>query len=318
MRTHNLAAITIAFAVVACTDATMPVATSTVGPSFSISDGVHGGNPFFKFLAPMVANPGSGTNVNGLAPVVDICEWNGSACTASLAHFTTDLSTTTTTQPGNSETVRQGSDHYIVNWHTAAFNLGFGATYRVCVSAGGLALGHADVEVVGSAKYLKSVNTNDYVGLLDDGTLPIKFRIQTGALEQAPDAGCGGGAAPGTISGKVSTDGFGASGYAVYLFAADDAGNATGLPVAYATTDGNGAYTFTSSQFVAGTSYLVCEANPWLNFLAVEETPVSSGSCDASFYYETSVYAEFGHQVIAPASNAPGVGGNDFVNFQSR
>ena len=195
MRARSLAAVTIAFAVVACTDATMPMATGSVGPSFSISDGApgRGGNPFFFFLPPMVANPGAGANVTDLAPVVDICAPDGSHC---IAHFTTDLSTTTTTQPGNSETVRQSSDGYIVNWHTAAFDLDVDATYRLCVSVGGLALGHADVDVVGSAKDLKNVNTDEYVGLLDDRTLPIKFRIQDGALSEPADAGCGGGGPP--------------------------------------------------------------------------------------------------------------------------
>jgi hypothetical protein len=218
MRAHSLAAVTIAFAMVACTDATMPVARGPNGPAFSISDGAHSsGNAFFHFLPPMVANPGSGTNVTGLAPEVDICAWNGSPCTTFLAHFTTDLSTTKTTQPGNSETVRDGGDHYIVNWHTAAFGLAVGV-YRVCVSVNGHALGHADVEVVGSAKDLKNAITNENVGLLGDNrTLPIMFRIEDGALGRAADAGCGGGGL-GKISGHVFDElGSGVGGWEITL-----------------------------------------------------------------------------------------------------
>lgn len=315
MRVHSLAAVTIAFAVVACTDATMPVATSPVKPAFSISDGAHGdegnsGNPFFYFLPPMVANPGSGTNVTGLAPVVEICVLDGGACmTPSLAHFTTDLSTTTTTQPGNSETVRDGGDHYIVNWHTAAFNLATAATYRVCVSVGNLALGHADVDVVGRANDLKKVNTDEYVGLLDNWTLPIEFRIEDGALlDQAADDGCSAPAELGTISGTVTVFGALVSGYTVYLL------DQTGAEVTSTVTDDNGAYTFTSSQLVARTSYLVWEANPSaLDAFLSEVTPGSGGSCNNSL-----IYGEIGYEVTAPASNEPGVAGQDFVNDTMR
>ncbi len=322
MRVLSLAAVTIAFAVVACSDATRPVATGPSGPSFEISDGAHDGNPYFNFLPPMMANPGHGRNVTGLAAVVDICAWDGIACTTSLAHFTTDRSTTTTTQPGNSETVRDGGDHYIVNWHTDAFNLEVGGTYRVCVSVGSQALGHADVEVVGSNKDLKKVDTREYVGLLDDRTLPIKFRIETGALEQEADAGCGGGAVPGTISGKVfGPTGAGAGGYPVYLFTVDGAGKPTALQ-AQTTTRDNGLYTFTSLDFVANVSYLVCEANPYpwpkfSGFFALEVTPESGGPCTAPYSFLTSLYAEWGYPVIAPAIDAPGVGGNDFKNIGS-
>ncbi len=111
---------------------------------------------------------------------------------ASLAHFTIDLATTTTTQPGNSETVRESSAGYIVNWHTTDFNLAVNSLYRVKVSIGGQCLGHADVDVVGSGKDLKNVDTNQYIPLLDDRTLPIKFRIEDGALSHPPDDTCDG------------------------------------------------------------------------------------------------------------------------------
>jgi hypothetical protein len=332
MRLRGLAAVTIAFAVVACTDATKPVATGPIGPSFEISDGAHGGNPYFDFLPPMTASPGHGKNVKNLAAEVDICAWDGSACTTPLAHFTTDRSTTTTTQRGKPETVRDGRDHYIVDWHTAAFNLDVGGTYRVCVSVGGQALGHADLEVVGRKKDLKNVSTDEYVGLLDDRTLQIKFRIETGALEQDADAGCGDGTAPPTISGAVTVfyspgNPVAAIGYPVYLFRVDfrdDGAYATGDTVASATTDGNGAYTFTSTRIEAGMQYLVCEKNPWGMFAepqAIEGAPADGGHCNASFDPEhpgASVYGEWGYLVVAPASNEPGVGGNDFSNGYSR
>jgi len=191
MRARSAASVVIAvLAIAACRDLPAPIADSGL-PSAEISDGAHGtGNPFFFFLPPMVSNPGSGVNVTGLSPVVDICAWDGAVCTANVAHFTTDLATTITSQPGNSETVRESDDGYIVNWHTAAFDLTVGGIYRVCVQAGGLALGYSDVDVVGSGKDLKNVNTGEYVALLDDRTLPIKFRIQDGALGVTTSASC--------------------------------------------------------------------------------------------------------------------------------
>jgi hypothetical protein len=191
MCARRAAAVLIAvLAIAACRDFPSPIASSGL-PSAEISDGAHGnGNPYFYFLTPMVSNPGSGVNVTGLSPVVDICAWDGAACTADLAHFTTDLATTTTSQPGNSETVRESDDGYIVNWHTADFDLMVGGIYRVCVRAGGLALGYSDVDVVGSGKDLKNVNTGEYVALLDDRTLPIRFRIEDGALGAGTSASC--------------------------------------------------------------------------------------------------------------------------------
>jgi hypothetical protein len=273
MRARSLAAVTIAFAVVACTDATMPVATGLVGPSFSISDGAHSGNSFFNFLPPMVANPGSGTNVTGLAPVVDICAWDGSACTTSLAHFTTDLSTTTTTQPGNSETVRQGGDHYIVNWHTAAFNLDVAVTYRICVSVGSQALGHADVDVVGSGKDLKNVNSNEFVGLLDDRTLPIKFRIQDGAVGQPADPGCGGGGL-GTISGHKYYD----LGGGTLVLAQDWQITLSGPVTKAMLTLGDGTYSFTG---LPPGDYTVCEQS---KAGVPQESPTTGPDCGNGTY----------------------------------
>jgi hypothetical protein len=178
MRVHSLMMLTISAAVAACSDTPSPLAGPS-RPSTEIMDGAHGGgNQSFYFLPPLVANPGSGVNLTTLSPVVEICTWDGTGCTDLLAHFTTDLATTTTTQPGNSETVRLSEDGDIVNWHTDAFNLSVDATYRIRVILNNAELGHADVDVVGSGKDLKNVNTGEFIGLLDGRTLPIKFRIE--------------------------------------------------------------------------------------------------------------------------------------------
>lgn len=56
--------------------------------------------------------------------------------------------------------------------------------YRVSVYAGinGTLLGYADVQPVSSGSGLKNVDTEEYIGLKDGRTLPIKFRIETGIV----------------------------------------------------------------------------------------------------------------------------------------
>src|SRR2546428_13582292 len=71
---------------------------------------------------------------------------------------------------------------YIVNWHTAAFNLNTACTYRIRFLVAGLQLGLADVDVVDNGAQLQRVDTDEFVPLLDDGTLPIKARVELGAV----------------------------------------------------------------------------------------------------------------------------------------
>ncbi|HEX9727363.1 MAG TPA: kelch repeat-containing protein [Gemmatimonadales bacterium] len=148
-------------------------------PQASVSDGANAGNKHFFFLPPMVPAPSfSGVFDGALSPVVQICEWTGSACVEPLvAEFTSSNG------PG-SETVRvvPEDEHYIVNWHTGDFNLDPARTYRIAVLAEGTELGYADVDVVNSGKDIKNLDTGEFVPLLDGRTLPIKFRIEEGAI----------------------------------------------------------------------------------------------------------------------------------------
>jgi Tol biopolymer transport system component len=50
------------------------------------------------------------------------------------------------------------------------------------VKAGGTELGHADILLYGAGKGAKNMATGDVFGLLDGRTLPIKFRIEQGAV----------------------------------------------------------------------------------------------------------------------------------------
>lgn len=163
-----------------CGDAATTFAPAPWTPSASISDAAHfGGTPHFYFLPPLVGDAGStealDTSVASFI-AVEICEWTGSTCaTPPLARFTAS------TGP-SSETVRIETDHYIANWRTDQFDLSADKLYRIRVGVAGTELGHADVDVVESGKELKSVDTGEYIGLLDGRTLPIKFKIEEGAV----------------------------------------------------------------------------------------------------------------------------------------
>lgn len=148
--------------------------------SHSIQDAVHeSGNEHFFWLPPMVQAPAwAGTFDGSLDPVVQICEWDGSACVLPLvAEFTT-----TTGSGGETVRVDAGGEHYIVNWHTDEFGLDPAETYRIVTSVDGQVLGHADVDVVSNGSQLRNVDTDEYIALKDGRTLPIKFRIEEGAV----------------------------------------------------------------------------------------------------------------------------------------
>ena len=195
----------------ACSESSAPTGLAGPGPLFEIFDGRDAaGNQHFFWLPPIVLgpSPSSGSNLPGLAPEVKILECTGDPLEGDpCSSFGSAVTFTTLTGPG-SETVRDGGDHYIVNWHT---DLGEGdgvvpgGTYRICVSADGLNLGHADVLVGSNGKDVKNARTNDDVPLVDGSTLPIKFRIEDGCGTGEPDAGCpGGGPTLATLSGRVT------------------------------------------------------------------------------------------------------------------
>ncbi len=142
-----------------------PFAPSTAGgPALAISDGAHNGNAHFFFLPPLVRQAEfSGTFDGSLSPVVRITE-NG----APLVDLT--------------PTVHLLDELYQVNWHTDDFALDSSKSYRIVVLLDGTELGFADVVVGATGKELRPVNTDEFIALKDGRTLPIKFRIEDGAL----------------------------------------------------------------------------------------------------------------------------------------
>ena len=162
--------------VLACGETSAPTGP-VEGPEAQITDVLHSsGKPHFYFLPPMVSAPVySGTFDPALAPTVQICMYAAGDCSTMIAEFTT------TTGPG-SETVRLDASNelYIVNWRTDRFRLNPALTYRIRVLVGTSELGFADVDLVSSAKELRTVQTSQFVPLLNGTTLPIKVRIEQG------------------------------------------------------------------------------------------------------------------------------------------
>lgn len=153
-------------------------------PSPSILDGAHDGNDNFYFLPPMAPKSRhSGTFDGSQSPEVQVCAWDGTTCAVTLAVFTTDAGY-------GSETIRvNGSDgHYVVNWHTGEildeYPLAPGETYRVRVLLEGHELGHADLAVVTRARDARGVDRSEFIPVVDGRTLPIKFRIEEGAVTE--------------------------------------------------------------------------------------------------------------------------------------
>lgn len=162
-------------------------AGSPLGPSGDptavISDAAHvGAVPGFYFLPPMVPQPAySGTFDAGVQPRVEVCELAGTACSTLVAQWTLS----------SGVTVNAGAELYQVNWRTGDHDLDPAKHYRISVFSGAFRLGYADVDVVGSGKDLKNVDTQEFIPLLDGRTLPIKFRIETGivgAVVVSPDS----------------------------------------------------------------------------------------------------------------------------------
>ena len=159
---------------------------ATGTPSRGISDGAHddGVNPSnddFFFLPPMVKEPVGNPNYKddpfhtAMNPSVVICLLNdaGTGCVPGPA-FKTFASGQVSVSPTG--------EHYQANWDTKNPELNTDRLYRIQVFVGERRLGYADVDPVDSGRELRNVDTDEYIGLVDGRTLPIRFRIEHGAL----------------------------------------------------------------------------------------------------------------------------------------
>lgn len=161
--------------------------------SFAIADGARGGNPDFFFLPPMVANPQSnpawtaGAFNPNLQPVVMVC-----ALAATTEGAVTPSTPCRTPQPsGFPRTFTMGAgagflslngEMYQVDWKTDPGE----ELFRITVKVGSKTLGFADLHTLLSGKDKKNVNQDNFVPLEGGANLPIKFRIENGALCNPP------------------------------------------------------------------------------------------------------------------------------------
>lgn len=166
-----------------CQDtATAPSAAHDAAPATAISDGAHNGTDGFYFLPPMVRMPAYGGTFDAtLAPTVTVLDCGTDPDCAAPAATPHALFAGAT-----APTLDLPGENYGVAWHTNETGAVPGRYYRVVVAAGAVELGFADVQMVDNGKQLKNVDTDEYVGLTDGRTLPVKFRIETGAAEPPP------------------------------------------------------------------------------------------------------------------------------------
>jgi len=193
------------------------------GPNALIQDANHNtGNAFFFWLTPVVNQQAPATQVFSahLSPVVTITN----LCDGALVR----------TFSGADISVSNASYH--VNWATAQDNLNSACTYRVTVNVGAKLMGFADVDVVDSGRELKNVNTNEFIPLLDDLTLPLQFFIGVGSQCARVDSDCGEGTARGGANTTIVTT----SGRAGVFIPANALGDGEAVTISVESVDATG------------------------------------------------------------------------------
>lgn len=197
MRTRSFGIILSALALAACSDRRAPTSPPEAtagppGPLFAIVDGARGGNPDFFFLPPLQPSPRRNPNFDrggfnpNLAPTVKICDGRdltpASECATPLMKGG---------QPVVFAAVRGWDglpdwvdpEQYHVLWRTRDYNLTVGHPYRILVKVGGTLLGFLDL--VPASRLLGALRISaggQDIGWLDDAIVPIRFRIERGAL----------------------------------------------------------------------------------------------------------------------------------------
>ncbi|HWP03187.1 MAG TPA: hypothetical protein VNL96_07010 [Gemmatimonadaceae bacterium] len=174
----------------ACTaDDSAPTSPASLQePNPEIQDAAHnGGVAGFYFLPPLVEQPRtSGTFDATRSTVVYVCSLGGSLSSPPAAACTA---------PGvrtSDPVVDVNGQHYHSNWQIDRTTFPPGSYYRICVLDQSLAeWGHADVYLGGTGAEFKHIDRSEFVPLLDGRTLPIKYRIETGATPRAGSTACG-------------------------------------------------------------------------------------------------------------------------------
>ena len=140
---------------------------------FDISDGAHGGNPNVFFLPPLVKKPKKAGGFKdeafqpGLPVTMDIRDMSATGHPIITQFSASDIDV---------------SEHaYRANWKVKKSNLKEKDTYRIEVLVGSKLVAFADVRVVdGDKDDLKNMDDGTIIRIDDDGTIPIRVRIQFG------------------------------------------------------------------------------------------------------------------------------------------
>jgi hypothetical protein len=197
MKGRRLLPLSVLFLVLACQDNSTPTEPqglgAPTGPVGLISDGANGGNPDFFFLPPMVSNPvsdpnyeaGKSNNTLARSLTVEVCLLQAAPVNAQGQPVATDCVAGPPVKkfPAGSVQLLGGPEwHYQVQWNTRESNLDVTKYYRIKVLIEGLStpLGLADVDPMENKSQLKNTRTGEVIALIDDSTLPIKFRVEKG------------------------------------------------------------------------------------------------------------------------------------------
>ena len=153
-----------------------------------IKDQVHnGGAQGFFWLPPMVSQPALEGAFDGtLAPQVDIDEIDSAGNVVShVGTFTTGGG-----PHGHVVEIKLSGGHYQLNWKVTDFEVEPDKVYRIKVTVNARAMGVADVQIVANGSQARNVDTGQFIALIDNQTLPIKFFLNQcgGVFCQAPNA----------------------------------------------------------------------------------------------------------------------------------
>jgi hypothetical protein len=190
MQRARILALVVASTLIACQDQQPAAPKIPDGPLFEISDGHVGGNPGFFFLAPIrrfsddATVPATGFNAD-LSPVIEVYECSGTSltgCVLPLGALKSRLTKTSGNALLNRVFVLPRFHEYAALWDTRSLGLRTDRTYRIQVSVGGQILGFADVDVVRTIREAVRVDRDDFVPLLQNFILPIRFWIGNNAL----------------------------------------------------------------------------------------------------------------------------------------
>lgn len=194
-----------------CRDARSPVAPDGTPPS-AVPDivdgtsGVEGANPFFFWLPPMVGQPDAallGTFDPAQRPALRLVCWETNDPAVTVCDPTVPIAEFTVGAGMVVET-----DHYKVELDTKAFDLATSdaeasTTYRLLAltppldeaifpgldvnrgpGLGSYVYGLADVQLGANGGAARSLSTDETIGLVDGRTLPVRFRLDEGALAE--------------------------------------------------------------------------------------------------------------------------------------